>query len=357
MTSIAARRSFVLVSGLALACTGTPSSDSGDPTATGDTHDSGESGDSGDSGESGESGETDTETGTDPGEFTGELVLDTVLDINAVVTTKGMDVDDAGRVLLWNYNQDQLEVYDGASLQVLADMGLVTSFGTDLSVDSSGAVVVSKGGDSSGEQLMKWDGETGEALWGPTGLSFAGAVLLGLTHASVEGEEFLFVADGAATGGQIHRLDPSDGALLASTPVTGVPLDLAVGPNGSLYVLRAPSSNPVGNGEAVELLILDDAGGVLAGPLPLVDGVYITRASDGVLYVSSTDFAQPTRRILSFGPELDALSITELPPEYEGFAGGITSVGAGADTRVMISAQGGIGSGEICDVLIYRPTP
>ena len=102
------------------------------------------------------------------------------------------------------------------------------------------------------------------------------------------------------------------------------------------------------------LALAAGAGALLAGPVVLVDAVYLARSTDGVVYVSSTNFTAPTRRILSFGPDLEALATTELPAEYEGFAGGITTVGDGDETRVMISAQAGVGSGPICDVLIYR---
>lgn len=39
-----------------------------------------------------------------------------------------------------------------------------------------------------------------------------------------------------------------------------------------------------------------------------------------------------------------------------GFAGGVDSYGRGTETPVLITAQEGVGSGLICDVLVYgRP--
>ena len=46
----------------------------------------------------------------------GPLELVEILDLNGHVTTKGMDVAADGRVFVWNYNQDDLEVWDGSSL-------------------------------------------------------------------------------------------------------------------------------------------------------------------------------------------------------------------------------------------------
>lgn len=293
-------------------------------------------------------------TGDTEGSPSGILELESVLDINAVVATKGMDVDSQGNVFLWNYNQDNLERYDGAMLQTLVVADFTTSFGTDLSVDSDGDVVVSRGGSAVGESLMKWDGTTGAPLWGDEGVLIPDALLLGLTHATVGGSEDVYVCDGAATGSSIHRLARADGAVLQSVPVDDIPLDVAVDGDENYYVLASTSSNPVVSGDPVQLRKYDATGTVIAGPVELSDAIYITLADNGLLYVSSTDFDEPTRSILSFTTELTPLSVTTLPPEYEGFAGGITSVGSGDDMRVFVTAQEGVGSGPICDVLVYR---
>ena len=337
---------LVLAATLLLAACNDPSADE-----TSSTDPSGS--ESSTSSESTETEGTETSTTGEP-EPSGALVLDEILDINAVVATKGMDVDDAGRVYLWNYNQDQLEVYADGTLSVLADMGLVSGSGTDLSVSAAGEVVVSKGGSSTGETLMKWSA-MGEPLWGAMGLNFPDALLLGLDHAQVGGEEFLFVADGREAGGRVHRLSPADGSVVETLELGLVPLDVAVDPVGALYVLDAPVSNPAFTGDPVELVKYDAGGSLVAGPVVLKDALYLTRASDGVVYVSSTDFDLPTRRILAYDSELEALAETALPAEYEGFVGGITSTGSGDALRVYITAQGGVGSDPICDVLVYRP--
>lgn len=317
-------------------------------------------------GESGEAQTTGTSasdttgtTGTEPTGSTGDppagaLELDSILETNAVVATKGMDVDALGTVFLWNYNQDDLERYDGMMLETLVASSLVTSFGTDLSVDGDGDVVVSQGGSVLGESLMKWDGTTGEPLWGDDGVLIPDALLLGLTHATVGGTEYVYVCDGAATGSSIHRLARADGALLQSIPVDDTPLDVAVDADENYYVLASNSPNPVISGDPVQLRKYDATGAVVAGPVELIDAIYITLADDGLLYVSSTDFDAPTRSIISFTPQLVQLSVTELPPEYVGFSGGITSTGSGADMRILITGQEGVGSGPICDVLVYR---
>lgn len=302
-----------------------------------------------------DSGTADTpSTGDTEDPPLGSLELESILDTNAVVATKGMDVDSLGNVFLWNYNQDDLERYDGMVLETLVAASFTTSFGTDLSVDGNGDVIVSRGGSTVGESLMKWDGTTGAPLWGANGILMPDALLLGLTHATVDGTEHVYVCDGAATGGSIHRLARADGALIESLPVHDTPLDVAVDEDQNYYVLASTSSNPVVSGDPVQLRKYDAAGTVIAGPVELSDAVYITLADNGLLYVSSTDFEMPTRSIISLTAELMPLSVTELPPEYEGFSGGITSTGSGADMRILITAQEGVGSGPICDVLVYR---
>jgi len=312
----------------------------------------------GGSSSTGDDGET---TGTESGDSTGEpappsgrLELDTILDTNAVVATKGMDVDADGNVFIWNYNQDNLERWDGATLETIATGGIVTGFGTDLAVDSDGDVVVSRGGSATGETLIKWNGTTGAPMWGPTGITIPGALLLGLTHATLDGTEYVFACDGTAIGGSIHRLAKADGSLLGSLPVHDVPLDVAVDSDENFYVLSSLSSNPVISGDPVQLRKYDALGAVVAGPVELVDALYITLGANGVLYVSSTDFDAPTRSILSFSSDLDEYPITHLPVEYSGFAGGIATMGTGDDLRILVNGQEGVGSGPICDVLVYR---
>lgn len=297
-----------------------------------------------------------TEGSSDTGEPppTGELQLDTILETNAVVATKGMDVDAGGDVWIWNYNQDNLERWDGRTLQTVVEADYPTSFGTDLSVDDDGNVVVSRGGSSTGETLIKWD-SSGAPLWGDAGITYAGSLMLGLHHATVDGASWLFACDGAATGGQIHRIDPADGSVVESLPVADVPLDVAVDDEGNLYVLASDDSNPIASGAPVRLRKYDPTGALLVdGPQMLASAVYITRSDHGLLYVSISDFDARTRSIASFDSDLAPLAVTELPPKYEGFSGGITAVGEGDDRRVMITGQAGIGSGPICDVLVYR---
>ena len=143
----------------------------------------------------------DTAAPSDTGEAitAGPMALETILDLDGTVTTKGMDVADDGRIFVWNYNQDDLEVWDGTELSAVATEGLITSFGTDLVVDDAGGVIVSKGGSSTGEVLQRWDATTGETLWGDEGLTISGGLMLGMTMAGGD----LYAADGAA--GLIRR--------------------------------------------------------------------------------------------------------------------------------------------------------
>lgn len=291
-----------------------------------------------------------TDTGTPPS----SLTLERILDINGVVTTKGMDVSpDGSSVFLWNYNQDQLERWDEGGLTALAD-GLVTSFGTDLVLDAQGDVYVSKGGSQGGPVLGKWSGETGESRWGPNGLTLQGTLLLGLDTATVDGSEQLWVGDGA-NGGRVLRLSPSDGELLGEIAIGAVPLDVAVGPEGQLFVLTSTGSNPVGDGESSWLRRFDGSGQELGEALELPGAVYLARGDNGLLYASGTGFDQERRRIYVASPALELLSEVELPESYLGFAGGISTTGSGANLRVFISAQEGVGSEPICDVLVYQP--
>jgi hypothetical protein len=280
----------------------------------------------------------------------GPLLLDAVLDLNATVATKGMDIADDGRVFVWNYNQDDLEVWDGADLTALVTEGLISSFGTDLVLDGQGGVVVSKGGSSTGEILQRWDDTTGAPLWGDEGLTIPGGLMLGLTRATVDGEAGLYAADGAA--GLIRHLDITDGDERGSVPVAEVPLDVAVGPDGTHYVLTAAVSNPLTDGAPVTLRRVSPSG-VEEASLAVDGGIYLALA-EGLLYISATDFTAGTRRILTVDTDLTPRAVTELPASYSGYTGGIAVTGAGAERRIHVAAQEGTGSGPICDVLVYR---
>lgn len=299
-------------------------------------------------------GNTDSGSSSDTGEpGSGLLILDSIHDVNTVVANKGLDIDADGALWIWNYNQDNLERFDDRGLATVVASDFTTSFGTDLSVDSVGDIVVSRGGSSTGENIIKWS-PAGDPLWGPTGIQMRGSLLLGLTHATVDGSEWLYACDGAAAGGQIHRIDPDDGSLVDSIAVEGVPLDVAVDSAGDFFVLSSTTSNPVFTGDPVLLHKYDDAGTVLAGPEMLTAAIYLAVGSNDVVYVSVSDFDEPTRSIASFDNDLTPRSVTPLPAEYEGFVGGITTVGEGGDLRVLINGQEGVGSGPICDVLVYR---
>ncbi|MEM7152394.1 MAG: hypothetical protein AAF799_06095 [Myxococcota bacterium] len=303
--------------------------------------------------EAGTETSADESTSGDPP--SGQLELDTIIDVNSVVSTKGMDVGAGGEIFLWNYNQDDLERYADGMLETVANPSISTSFGTDLSLDDAGGVVVSQGGNTSGERLLKWDGATGEPLWGEDGVTIPDALLLGLTHAVVDGEQSLYACNGAPGNGQVLRIEPGSGTVVGSIDVHEVPLDVAVDASGNHYVLTSIVSNPLNSGDPVNLRKYDARGTQVAGPVSLTAAIYLTLAADGALYVTLSDFDAPTRAIASFDTDLQALSVTELPPEYVGFAGGITSVGSGDDLRIMITGQEGVGSDPICDVLVYRP--
>ncbi|MCO4744302.1 MAG: hypothetical protein KC912_05900 [Proteobacteria bacterium] len=284
----------------------------------------------------------------DVGVLPATLTLVETLDTNAVVATKGLDVAPNGHVLLWNYNQDTLERWDGSALTAVVSGGLVSGYGTDVAVDSHGAVYVSKGGDTTGEVIMKWDGTSGDALW-TDGVTLTGGLLLGLDTAVVNGEERLYVADGATS--QVHALSLADGAVMHSIDLVDVPLDIAVTPDEQIFALTADSSSPVVDNGPVMLRKFDASGTEIAPAVLVRAGSYLTLGDGGLVYVSTTDFDQPTRAIAAFSPDLVDRVDTALPVAYAGFAGGIAT---GPSGRIHILAQEGTGSGPICDVLVYE---
>jgi len=280
----------------------------------------------------------------------GPLELVETLDLNGTVTTKGMGIASDDTVFVWNYNQDQLEVWDGTALTPLVTEGLITSYGTDLVVDGEGGVVVSKGGSSVGEVLQRWDATTGEPLWGDEGLIITDGLMLGLAVADVDGQTGLYAADGAA--GLIRHLSLTDGSERGTVAVDEVPLDVAVDADGTHYVLTAAVSNPLTKGDPVTLRKVDASGAQLAS-VSVTGGIYLTLV-DGLLYISATDFEGDTRRIITADTDLNLLAETDLPESYDGYTGGITATGSGVDRRIYIAAQEGTGSGPICDVLVYK---
>lgn len=151
--------------------------------------------------------------------------------------------------------------------------------------------------------------------------------MLGLTTATVDDTEVVVVADGRAAGGQIHHLDRSDGSILHSFPGADVPLDVVVDAQGQHFVLASATSNPLIDKDPVWLRRYDRDG--TETELTLSGEVYLDLGSDGVLYVSSSDFDQATRRIIAVDRDLATQEITELPESYEGYSGGIATVGSG----------------------------
>jgi hypothetical protein len=140
------------------------------------------------------------------------------------VATKGMDVTtDLSVVWLWSDNQDPLDAWDGETLTTIAS-GLVSSYGTE-----------------------------GEALWAEAGVTFTGALMLGLTTAPLIDKDPVW----------LRRYDRD---------VTET-----------------------------------------ATELTLSGAVYMDLGSDGVQYVSSSDFDQGTRRIIAVDRDLATQEITELP--------------------------------------------
>ncbi len=304
--------------------------------------------------------DTDVDTDADTDTSSPELAfaLDAILDVNAVVATKGLDVtEDGSRVYLWDYNQDQLQVWDGAALSTVAT-GLVTSYGTDLAVDSLGQVYVSKGGSATGETIMKWDGVTGEAIWGSSGVLLSGALLLGLDVAILDGVESVYAADGAT--GSVLVLETENGAVVDTVVVAEaepVVLYVAAAPDGTLYVLTSAVSNPVTTGDPVYLRHIDGEGEGLHGPVAVEGAIYLTLGSDGLVYVSQSSFELPSRQVSVFDGELAPVTSMAVPESYVGFLGGIATYGEGDAQRVLVLAQEGEGSEPICDVLSYGWLP
>lgn len=288
-----------------------------------------------------------TDTAQDSGPQAGPVTLELVevVDINAVVATKGMDTRDGEQVYLWDYNQDQLQRWAGGQLSTLAS-GLVTSYGTDLAADQAGAVYVTKGGESLGETIMKWDGQTGAPLWGDDGLVLPGALLLGVDAA----DGALYVADGSIPA---IRILSAEGVEQAQVPLDAVPLDVAVGRDGTLLVLVSAVSNPLTTGQPVYLQKVDADGAIVAGPVEVSGAQYLTRGEDGLVYVSTSDFDAPTRTLYAFDGTLTQRAAVSLPASYVGFAGGIAAWGSGAGLRIGVMAQEGVGSAPICDLLVY----
>ncbi len=300
----------------------------------------------------GEDMDADSESDSDGGAL---LVLDSILDINGVVTTKGMDVTANGStVYLWNYNQDNLEFWDGAALEVLADTGLISGYGTDLAVDGDGDVYVTKGGDTSGETIMKWGGASGDVLWGAEGIAIKDGLLLGVTKSVVAATEYIYVGDGRVAGGLIHKLSREDGSILGSVPVQGKPLDVAVDADENYYLLSSAVSNPLITGDHVFLRKYDKDGAQEGEDVQLDGALYITLAADGRLYVSCSSFDFDRRKIYVFETDLAPVGDVNLPAEYIGHAGGIATYGKGDALRILVSAQKGVGSDPICDVLVYK---
>lgn len=271
------------------------------------------------------------------------LSMVSLMDINAVVATKGMDVADDGTVWLWNYNQDELQSWDGNELATVGS-GLVTSFGTDLAVLSGGDVVVSKGDSGSGDVLMRWSPD-GQTPWSADGLRLSDALAMGLHVADFEGSEALWLAD--AGGSEVRVLAASDGAERATIGVSELPLDVAV-LGERLFVLTSSSTNPLGDSAVITLRAYDLDGTELAST-PVVGGSYLA-VSAGLVFVSTNDFDAASRSIAAFSADLQSRVDTELPASYVGFAGGI----AGRDGRVYVLGQEGTGSDPICDVLVYE---
>jgi hypothetical protein len=201
---------------------------------------------------------------------------------------------------------------------------------------------------------MKWDGATGDALWGDSGVSYPEALMLGLSTAMIGGSEVLLVADGRSDGGQIHRLDLSNGDILSSFPVADVPLDVVVDADENYFVLTSATSNPLIDNDPVFLRRYDGSGNQTATEVALVAAVYIALGSDNVLYISSSDFESETRRIYAYNRDLTVGEQTLLPEAYVGYSGGIATYGQGDDRRILITAQEGVGSRPICDVLAYQ---
>ncbi|TNE85348.1 MAG: hypothetical protein EP330_26185 [Deltaproteobacteria bacterium] len=265
------------------------------------------------------------------------------LDVNGVVTTKGLGVDALGDVWLWNYNQDQLEVWRDGALTVVGS-GLVTSFGTDLAVDDSGDIYVSKGDSGEANLVMKWSADGGTP-WGSTGQVVDGALVTGLHAADWGGEPALFVAD--ALGGQILVLDPSTGGRRAAIAVADLPLDVAVWQD-RLFVLTSLSTDPLGDGHPSTLRALDSDGTELA-TTELVGGSYLA-IRDGHVAVSVNDFSAEVRSLRVYAADLSEHVEVDFPAAYVGFAGGIDV----RDGRIYVSAQAGTGSDPICDVLVFE---
>jgi hypothetical protein len=304
-------------------------------------------GDSGDAGDGGDGG--------DAGSGSGILELDTTIDTNLRVANKGIAANsDGSKIYIWSYNEDLLYVWDGSTLTSLPS-DIITSSFTDIILDAEGDVYITKGGTgTTGNIVKKWDSEDGSNLWGSGGVTITDGILRGLGKAEIGGTEYIYIADGS---GKIHKLAKSDGTVLNTITVLDNPLDVAVDSDENYYVISSTIMLPQAIGDEIILRKYDSSGTQIGSDITLEAGsFYLTLGPDNFLYISSTTFDSSTRKIFTYDTDLNFISETLVPSEYEGYTGGIDTYGSESSKRVIIPAQEVAGSGEVCDVIVFKDT-
>jgi DNA-binding beta-propeller fold protein YncE len=203
----------------------------------------------------------------------------------------------SGELLVANYDRRNVQRYDPASGAYLGDLsapGGVPFAPTEILLDASGDILLASSQMSTAALL---DGVTGSTL---LTFSIQGGYAGGLAFGS--GGELLVTNTSSRN---VQRYDPLSGTYLGnlSAPgaLSGVPGDLALGPDGSVYVSMY---NEFGGG-ATSIARVDEATGSILAYIPVMGGYAGGLAFDPVGHLLVANYSR--RNIQRYDPLSGAL--------------------------------------------------
>jgi len=282
------------------------------------------------------------------------LILDKIIETNVSVANQGIDVSiDGSKIYIVSISDHKINVWDGTSLSDFVSSLTVTTFNSDLLVDSDGNVYTTVGGSS--PTIRKWNGLTGAEMW-LGGVDITGASLKGLAKATISGTEYIYVVDGKESDGQIHKLNKYTGSTVSSIDVYNYPIDVAVDSSENYYVLSSIHQDPDRDYDLIRLRKYDSTGAIGETSAVLMAGsFYITLASDNHLYINCSNFSvNLNRKIYIYDTNLTYIDEVDFPSQYIGYTGGIASYGEGDDLRIVVMGQEEWGAGPYFDAILFK---